>query len=379
MLKSLFSIIIAYIVGFGGVDTKVYEAPLNNSNVTPIVTSSPTALPTPSVSPTIIPVKNSTVATTTKTTVTKKISTTPTPTPSPTKQPEKTIEFVLPQTDFEKVNSAVRIAIINIICTTRGGELSPISGTGVVISKKGIIVTNAHIGQYFLLKDFREKDFIQCVVRTGSPAYPTFNVELMYISPTWISENKEMIGREKPLGTGENDFAFLRITGRVDGTNLPTEGFPYLTPSIREMLLKNEPVILISYPAGFLGGLSILQNLNITSSITNIKDIYTFREGTIDILDVAGTIISQKGSSGGAVIDSFVSLLGIITTSSEAQTTDKRELRAITLSHINRTIQKELGFGLDVFLSQDPEKFSALFASTTAPGLRQILENQINN
>lgn len=377
MLKSLVTIIIAHIIGTGGTGTKVYEAPIKTAPPTPSVTitiNAPTTIATSSVKakqvPVAKPISKSPKLTPVKI-VPKKIEPTPTPTRINT-------GFILPQVDFEKANSVARLAIVNILCTTKGNELSPISGTGVVISPKGVIITNAHIGQYLLLKDYREKDYVDCKIRVGSPAYPTYNVELMYISPTWVKNNIKVLTELNPTGTGENDFAFLHITGKIDGQEMPAR-IPFIIPDIRELILRQEPVMLISYPAGFLGGLSILQHLNIASSITTIKDYFTYTKDTIDILDVGGTILSQKGSSGGAVVDSYLSLLGLITTSSEAKSTDQRELRAITLAHVNRALISEVGFGIDKLLTSDPSNISSIFASTTAPLLTKILIDSINN
>lgn len=378
MFKSLISIIIAHIVGTGAVNTKVYEAPTKTTTnakvelVLPTLARPVTTSPTPTRKPL-------TVATTTKTVAKKPSVPKPiSPTPTPTKA-EASGEpvLILPQVDFAKVNDEARVAIVNILCIAKGNELSPISGTGVMISRSGVIITNAHIGQYFLLKDFRGKDTVDCKIRTGSPAYPNYNVELMYISPTWIKNNTKVLKAQNPTGTGENDFALLHITGKIDGSSLPI-GFPYLIPDSREYIIKGEPVLLISYPAGFLGGMSILQNLNVTSSLTNVHDYYTYKQNTIDVLDVGGTILSQKGSSGGAVIDSFVSLLGIITTSSEANSTDQRDLRAITIAHVNRTLMDETGTNLDAVLRQDPGDYAKNFASTTAPTLTKILTDILN-
>lgn len=374
MLKGLISLIIAHIIGAGTVNTKVYEAPVKTPTTSKVelVLSSTTA--TTTVKSTKKP--NSVASTTKK--VVKVVSLPKKAEPTPTKNINDEVPvFTLPQVDFAKVNDAARVAIVNILCTTRGNELSPISGTGVIISKSGVVITNAHIGQYFLLKDFRGKDTVDCKIRTGSPAYPTYNVELMYISPTWIKNNSTVLKEQDPKGTGENDFALLRITEKIDGSNLP-DVFQYLIPDVREYIQKQEPVLLVSYPAGFLGGLSILKDLSVASSVTSVQDYYTFKQDTIDLIDVGGTILSQKGSSGGAVIDSFVSLLGIITTSSDAKTTDKRDLRAITLAHVNRTIHDELGFGLDNLLKQNPIEFSKTFASTTAPLLTKILTDTLN-
>lgn len=276
-----------------------------------------------------------------------------------------------PAPDFGVINTFARKAVVNILCTVKNNEFSPISGTGVIISSTGVVLTNAHIAQYFLLKDLYVKDYITCVLRTGSPAYPKYNVELVYISPLWVNQNKSIIKIENPLGTGENDYAFLRITGMVDGSNLID--IPYLPPNPRELININEPVILVSYPAGFLGGLSILKDLSITSGVTTIKDYFTFKENTIDLISVPGTIVSQKGSSGGAVVDKNSSVIGIISTSSNGTTTGERELAAITLGYINRSLKNESGINLFNFLSGDVIAFAKKFQETEAPALTKMI------
>jgi hypothetical protein len=278
--------------------------------------------------------------------------------------------------DFEKINTDSRKTIVNIFCTTKYNDLSPISGTGVVISGDGLILTNAHIGQYLLLKNFREKDYLKCVGRTGSPAYPKYNLELVYISPNWVKQNKTLLKDQNPKGTGESDFAFLRITGKIDEPEYNL-GYTYISPNTRDYIAVGEPVLLVSYPAGFLGGLSIIQNLNVASSITTIQDVFTFKNGTIDIVSVGGTIVSQKGSSGGLVVDANTSLIGIITTSSDGNTTSSRGLNAITLSHVNREIESDLNMNLRQFLTLDHKNFAENFGTSTGKLLTDILTDEL--
>lgn len=361
-LKTAISFIFIYLLFFGGINTEVYTAPdikptqKASSTITIIATTTKPAVKTSKTSTTtpkakIIPVKTAIEAPKTET------------------KPE-------PAPDFVTINEFARKATVNILCTAKGGELSPISGTGAIVEPNGLILTNAHIAQYLLLKDFKEKNFIDCIVRTGSPAYPKYTLELVYMSPTWVANNKSEIKSQNPKGTGENDFAFLRIKESIDKSPLP-EKFPFITMNIRSAIGIDEPVLLSSYPAGFLGGISLIQNLNITTAVTKIQDVYTFRDGTIDILAVGGTVVSQKGSSGGMVVDKDGTLVGIISTSSDGDTTSSRMLNAITLSHISRSIQKELNLTMLQFLSQDPHEFAETFASTTAPMLTKILTDQI--
>lgn len=311
--------------------------------------------------------------------VAKKVATTTKP--ASVNIPQKTPVVPLPPTpiepepNYEQINTTARLSTVNILCTAKNNDLSPISGTGIVISSSGLILTNAHVAQYLLLKDLYQKDFISCVIRNGSPAYPRYNVELVYISPLWVESNKKEIKSQNPQGTGENDYAFLRITSGIDGSALPT--FPYLPINIREKIDLGEPVVLVSYPAGFLGGLSILQGLSITSAITKIQDIFTFKDGTIDVIDVGGTVVSQKGASGGAVVDRKTSLLGIISTSTNGDTTSSRGLNAITLSYINKTLKNEAGVTISELISSNLAVFAKNFQENNAIGLTKILTKEI--
>lgn len=289
--------------------------------------------------------------------------------------PLPVIQTPEPIPDFEVINTNARKAIVNILCTVKNNELSPISGTGVIISSSGIVLTNAHIAQYFLLRDLYVKDYITCILRTGSPAYPKYKVELAYISPLWVNQNKNILKDENPQGTGESDFAFLRITGMIDGSALPL--LPYITPNAREVISVNEPVILVSYPAGFLGEISILKDLSVTSGITAVRDYFTFKESTIDLISVPGTVVSQKGSSGGPVVDKNSTVIGIITTSSNGTTTGERDLAAITLGYINRSLKSESGTNLFNFLTGDVEAFAKNFQTNQAPELTKVITDEL--
>lgn len=290
--------------------------------------------------------------------------------------PTPEITEIIP--NFDAINTAARKALVNIICTTKsGGSLSPITGSGVVIDPRGIILTNAHIGEYWLLENFSTPGFIDCTIRTGSPAYPRYKAELIYISQNWIKENKTLLKESNPKGTGENDYALLRITKNADGTALQAASFPFMNPNTREAISEKEPVALVSYPAGFLGGLSILQDLNLTSALTNIQDVFTFKENTIDLISVPGTVVSQKGASGGGVFDAFGTLLGIISTSSDGNTTSERDLRAITLGHVSRSLKSETGKDLRDFLNHDLAVVADNFQKNIAPVLTKLITDEL--
>ena len=119
-----------------------------------------------------------------------------------------------------------------------------------------------------------------------------------------------------------------------------------------------------------------MQNLYQTSAITTVKDVFTFGSTTIDLISVPGTVVSQRGSSGGAVINGKGELMAVISTESEADTTGKTDLRAITTAYINRDLENESGSGLADLLSF-PDAYAQNFNSTIAPKLTEILTNAI--
>src|SRR3989344_8595044 len=80
------------------------------------------------------------------------VSTPPTVIPPilPQLDASKVPQATTPVVSFDEINRKTREALVNIICTSRrGGAFNLISGSGVVIDPRGVILTNAHLGQYF--------------------------------------------------------------------------------------------------------------------------------------------------------------------------------------------------------------------------------------
>lgn len=297
---------------------------------------------------------------------------------------EKVVEDTFPniekakEVSFLKTNEITREALVNIFCTTKsGGSFKPITGSGIVIDERGIILTNAHVAQYYLLKDYLVNDFVNCVIRTGSPAKSLYKAELVFISPSWISVNSSNIIEQNPKGTGEDDYALLRITERTDPNKALPEQFPFIKPLYTSDVDVGDNVLLAAYPAGFLSGITISKDLYISSAITKIIEVFTFKGGTLDLFSIGGSVVAQQGSSGGAVVDIDNKLLGIIVTSSTADNTKDRDLRAITIAHINRSFVKDTGFDLQTFLSGNIEAEADAFNENIAPNLTQLLVDEL--
>ncbi len=274
-------------------------------------------------------------------------------------------------------NSLVRKAIVNILCSAKNQTLNSLSGSGVIIDPRGIILTNAHLAQYFLLTDYSAENPITCVIRTGSPAYPRYKAELVYISPSWIVKNASMLISSNPTGTGEQDYAFLRITEAIDKSPLPQ--FDFLVLETIEPTV-NQPVVLAGYPASFLGSIAIERNLYLLSALSHVFDIFTFgQENTPDLISVGSSVLAQQGASGGAVASNNGTLLGIVVTTTEATSTATRDLRAITVNHIDRSFKKETGSTIEKLLDGDIAATAKNFEKNVAPLLKEQLLSVLKN
>lgn len=279
--------------------------------------------------------------------------------------------YLTPPLSFDTVNTDARSATVNILCVGNG-SVRPTSGSGVMIDPSGIILTNAHVAQYVLLSEDMRID-LTCTIRTGAPAYPRYVAEVLYMPPTWVKLHAQDIVAEHPTGTGESDYALLRVVGTTSGAPLPPS-FPALLPDTRNAIgFTGDRVLTASYPAEFVGGIVALRDLYPVSAMTNIKELLTFGDNSVDAISLGSVISAQSGSSGGAVVNAWDRLVGIITTTSEGTTTAQRDLRATTLSYIDRDLTTQTGQTLAQFISGDLSAKAEEFNAVTGPKLVEQL------
>lgn len=276
-----------------------------------------------------------------------------------------------PQKTFAVLNAESRKTLVNILCFAQGGKVDPISGSGVIIDPRGVILTNAHVAQFILLASRKEIN-LSCVIRTGSPARGTWTVDILYMPPAWLDEHAQDIQNTRPLGTGEHDYAFLVITGAKDGSVMPS-AFPYLPLETRSMYVPGDTIFLAAYPAEFSGGNEIQNVLEASTTVTTIKQLMTFDKSTVDVIAIGGVVLAQSGSSGGSTLNAWGYLIGIISTTSGGQTTAERNLRAISTSYINRALQSANGTSINELLSGDITTKAATFMREKAPALAEQL------
>ncbi|OGG85543.1 hypothetical protein A2392_02075 [Candidatus Kaiserbacteria bacterium RIFOXYB1_FULL_46_14] len=260
-------------------------------------------------------------------------------------------------------------AIVNIYCITKTPEYRRIiSGTGFFISDRGVVLTNAHVGQFLLLEKYNDQSKTDCHIKTGESAASAYEVDLLYISPTWLIEHADLISDPAPKGTGENDFALLYVTSAISGEKLPSH-FPYLPPATSPLSpeYRRANVILVGYPQS-----ESSSGVRVTST-TTITDLYTFESGYADVISLASSSLGYKGASGGPVIDHLGRAIGVITTK-EAGTT---ALNAITISHIDRVLTKEKGIDLANSIRGDLVRKAQIFNETVSPILQTLLTNNL--
>jgi len=263
--------------------------------------------------------------------------------------------------------TTLRDALVNIICyAPSGNAFHSISASGVIIDPKGIILTNAHVAQYFLLADRG----VSCTIRSESPAANRYNAALVYISPTWLQANATVLTESLPNGTGENDFALLAISKSITRTPLPLS-FPFV-PLATTPPAAGTPVVIASYGAQFLISSQIQSSLFPIIVFGSVKDIFTFRRNTVDVFALGGSVAAQEGSSGGGVVDASGALIGTITTSTISGATDTRSLGAITSSYIRAEYANETGSALDLLLSETTKTSIADFAPRI-PALEAVI------
>ena len=290
--------------------------------------------------------------------------------PAPTPQAVAVAATLSPEAEnaaLDEAASLLRAALVNIYCRVRlGGGVRIISGSGVFIDPKGIILTNAHIAEYLLLADRGAT----CTIRSGSPAVDRYKAELIFISPEWIRANPDVIGATAPTGTGEDDFAFLAVTKSITGAALPAS-FPSI-PLATTPPAPNTAVVIGAYAAQFLNQSQLQTTLFPTIVFGSIKDVFTFRTNTVDVLALGGSAAAQEGSSGGGVTNASGTLIGTITTSTVEGDTSTRALDAITASYIRGDYASVTGQALDILLTQPTATSIANFAPQI-PALEAIV------
>lgn len=263
-------------------------------------------------------------------------------------KPTSSLEPLLPappKTGLPATLTTLRGAIVNIICTSKDPMVRSMSGSGVIFDPKGLILTNSHIAQYYLLRDTLPAGTITCTVRTGSPAQAAYTASPAYVSSQWVAANPRTLSTAGARGTGEHDFAVLAITGSA--TPLPApKSFPYI-PLSRTTPGDDAELALGTYGAQSLSAKQVQSSLFPTLTVAKVKNRFSFGSGQIDLIALTGSAASQQGSSGGAVANERGELIGIVTTSTQSGPIESRETRVVTAAHMRSSFKADSGEDFD--------------------------------
>ena len=270
-------------------------------------------------------------------------------------------------------------ALVNVYCTfTTTKNIRTTTGTGFFIDQSGVILTNAHVAQFLLLEKTNTLGKTDCVIRNGNPAAPRYHAELLYISPAWVKANATLVDAVAPVGTGERDYALLYVTDALDESPLPAI-FPALriNAELLPRTTEESTVTAAAYPAGALltGGTdtALLPRL----ATTTVSQLFTYTSNYADVIGMRGSSVGEQGSSGGPVLALDHQVIGMITTRGNDTNDGTGSLRAITMSHINRTITEETGFSLSSNISGNIPYRAKIFANTMAPFLTELLAKEL--
>ncbi len=292
-----------------------------------------------------------------------KVTTTPVQTPAPT-------PTTVPTPDNSVISSIENVSV-NILCIKQvGNRISLTNGSGVLISDKGVVLTNSHVAQYFLLKEAG----YECSIRRENIPLYGFTAKPLYISESWVENNSNQITNSSPTGTGKYDYALLYITGSTNPV-IPLPTFPSLKINTTSKFLdKGDTITVAGYPGKITYSLEVAKNAELLSDKVSIKDIFTLGNNTVDVVATSDTDVAQRGSSGGGAFKNN-ELGGIIVSTNQGSSASKFVVNILTLDYINREIKNETGKSLPSFLSGDLKKQAEDFEIVGQPLAELLMRN----
>jgi hypothetical protein len=244
------------------------------------------------------------------------------------------------------------------------------SGSGVIISESGLVITNAHVAYPFLQTKQFDSNTYSCSVRRENIPNFGYNAELVYYPIDWLEENGEVIKSPSPVGTGENDYALILLTTPIGpgprSTVFKSASLAVNSPDLRDDL----SVTIAGYPSLNSGVFDVDTHPGLKIADTHINEYFTFDIRTLDVLQTGENVVAKRGSSGGGVFSNNT-LYGLIVTTNQGET--GTYANALTLPYIKRDFKEDTGMDFDEFVSRSTEAIRAQFLTS-----RDVLKNAIS-
>jgi S1-C subfamily serine protease len=238
-------------------------------------------------------------------------------------------------------------SVVNIRCENKtSNTLKIITGSGVIISSNGLVLTAAHVAAPVYSEQSGGK--YSCYARIKDPASGKLPVKVVFIDRDWV--NKHYSNFENTYSeTGESDIAILQIdiSNPSINTATATELKNILPAKISPLPFNlNEQITIKSYPSdvyGKIGVFSVLPRKSETNSIGNVFNFNGDSNGPYDLIETKPSSLAQSGASGGGIFNNQGQLIGIISNYVSSEILLKNKIRAISIKHIDNKLRMNLG------------------------------------
>ena len=196
---------------------------------------------------------------------------------------------------------------------------------------------------------------------------------MFYIPSTWVKNNSGILSKMNPTGNGEKDYAIVKTTDSISA-DAPNPPLPYLEESQNDPA-QSENIYLAGYPAGFSDGNLLDSSLYEITQKVSVVNTYALGGKNSGEIFTSPTLLAERGSSGGAVVDNNGKLLGIMFATGLDPYSGRKNIQAISIPYIQNDLQNETGKILSWYRSNS-EIESENFLSNNAKTLSNILYGQ---